>query len=136
MPAASYSNIRAKIAEALRQIDGLHAYDRAPGQVVTPAAVVLPGDPAVSYDSTMARGSDDMLFIVRVLVGAAVDQASQDTLDAYLAGTGDSSIKAVIDGNLDGTVHFARVAEARNYGEYEHGGVSLLGVEFVVEVTT
>lgn len=132
---ASFTTVRTALKTTLSSIDGLTVYDTAPGQVTVPAAYVLPGDPVVAFDSTMARGSDDFQFIVRVLVSASVADASQNNLDKYLAGTGAASIKATVDGNLGGAVDFARVSQARNYGEYEHNGTTYLGVEFVVEVT-
>lgn len=136
MPAASYSTVRDALKTALDTIDGLTVYATANSTVNPPAAVVLPGDPVISFDSTMARGADDMLFVVRLLVGQQTDYAAQDKIDAYLAGTGPSSVKAAVDGNLGGVVDFARVSQARNYGEFEHpDGHVYLGVEFVIEVT-
>lgn len=132
---ASFSSIRSAIKGALETIDGLHAYAEAPGQIVAPAAIVLPASPLINYDATMQRGSDDYQLVIRLLVNASVDDTSQTNLDAYLEPSGASSIKAAIDGDLGGVVDFARVARADNYGEYEYAGVTYLGVEFVVEVT-
>lgn len=131
---ASYSAVKAALKTTLESIDGLHVYDTPPGQIIVPAALVLPGEPLITYDETMARGSDSMQIIVRLLVSQQVVDIAQDNLDPYLAPEGDLSIKATVDGNLGGAVDYARVAQARNYGEYEYAGVTLLGVEFVVEV--
>lgn len=130
-----FSAVRSALKTRLQTISGLTVYATAPGQVNPPAAIILPGEPLVSYDSTMARGSDDLQMVIRVLVAPQIDYASQDDLDVYLAGSGASSVKEAVDGNLGGTVDFARVVLARNYGDFDHNGVTYLGVEFVVEVT-
>lgn len=132
---ATLTAVRTALSTALAAIPGLNTSPTAPGQVTIPMAFVMPGEPVVSFDSTMARGSDDFQFIVRLLVGNQTDYASQGEIDKYLAGTGTHSVKEAVDGNLGGAVDFSRVATARNYGEFDHNGVIYLGVEFVVEVT-
>lgn len=131
-----FTQVRTAIQVRLQTIDGLRVHDTAPGQVVAPVAIVLPGEPVITYDATMARGSDDLQVVVRLLVAQGADYASQAELDKYLAGSGAHSVKAAVDSDLDGLVSFARVAAARNYGEFDHGGTLYLGVEFVVEVTS
>lgn len=130
---ASMTAIRHAIAARCATIPGLNTYPKAPGQVVTPAAVVLPGP--ISYDATMARGSDDFTFTLRLLVAQASYDAGQDALDAYVAGSGESSIKSAVDGDLDGAADFARVASMDSYGEIEWNGVLYLGADFTIQVT-
>lgn len=137
---ASLSAIREALAVRLRTIPILVVHAQVPDSIVPPAAIVSPGfegDPAIRFDSTMARGSDDFLFTVTLLVQYADDLAAQQELDAYLAGSGERSIKAVIedDPSLGGLVHFAHVREARNYGRQAWGETDYLGVDFGVEVT-
>lgn len=131
---ASLSGIRSAVADALASISGLNVYQRAPGSPNVPAAVVIPGEPAVAYDSSMARQSDTYEIVVRLIVSAADDDASQDALDAYIAGSGDRSVKAAIeaDTTLGGEVFYVRVTQVRAYGDFEHAGVTYLGCEFVV----
>lgn len=131
MPALSA--IRQALADRLDTIPGLQAYPTARDQVNVPAAVVLPG--GIDYDATLARGSDDFTFTVQLLVSQAVDRVAQDTLDGYLASAGTHSVKAAVDGDLDGTVHFARVATAGDYGVVEWHGVQFLGAALTVNVT-
>lgn len=130
---ASVSAIRDGIKTRLQTITGLRVHDIIPEDVQPPAAVVVPAGGA--FDATMGRGSDDMVFEIRLAVSDAVTRAAQDALDAYLAGSGASSIKAAVDGNLGGAVHFARVAGWDGYGDVTIGGVSYYGVTFTVEVT-
>lgn len=132
---ATVSAIRDGIKARLATIDGLNTYDTAPDQVLAPAAVVIPGKPAVSYDSTMARGSDDYRFTIQLLVSKQIDHDAQDKLDGYLDASGATSVKAAVDGTLGGTVDFARVATADDYGLTEWNGITYLGARFTVEVT-
>lgn len=134
---ASYSAIRDGLKTALETIEGLRVDDTAPGQINPPAAVILPGDPVVSWDSTFDRGSDDFQFIARVLVSLADLRTAQDALDAFLAGSGDSSVKQAVEGDdtLGGVAYSTAVSSARNYGEYSYAGVTYLGVEFVVDIS-
>lgn len=129
------SAIRDGIKARLDTITDLNTYDTAPGQVIVPAAVVIPGKPSISYDSTMARGSDDYLFTIQLLVSKAIDDAGQDKLDGYLNSSGATSVKAAVDGTLGGTVDFARVATADDYGLTEWNGITYLGAKITVEVT-
>jgi hypothetical protein len=134
---ASLSALRAGIAARLATIPGLTVYASPPGQVNVPAAIVLPAADFVTFDATMGRGSDDFSFLARVLVADTVADVGQDSLDAYLAGSGAHSVKAAIegDGTLGGIASYAVVTSARAYGDYEYAGLSYLGVEFAVEVT-
>ncbi|HEX6969858.1 MAG TPA: hypothetical protein VF174_13760 [Micromonosporaceae bacterium] len=131
---ASVSAIRDGLKTRLKTIAGLRVSDTVPGQVNPPAAVIAPD--SISFDSTMARGSDDFVFIVYLIVGTAVDRIGQDKLDGYLAGSGASSVKAAIeaDESLGGVANFARVSGVRQYGLIEYAGVQYIGAEFVVEV--
>jgi hypothetical protein len=132
---ASYITVRAAIKEALVVgVSGIKVYEYIPDTLTHPAAVIAPGDPVVSFDATLSRGADEYTFLVRVLVDNAQSEVADKALDAYLAGSGSQSIKQAIedDPRLGGVVDFVSVTQARNYGVYEFGGVSSLGVEFVV----
>lgn len=131
---ASVSTIRDELKTRLETISGLRAYDTVPGSVNPPAAVVRRR--RTSYDATMARGSDDLEFVVTLFVSSANDRAAQDALDSYLATTGTTSVKAAVDGNLNSTVSFARVATAEQERLVEYAGITYLAVDFIVEVTT
>lgn len=140
---ASMVALRDGLKVRLQTISGLRVFDWHTGEVSTPAAVILPGNPnqsgtnAITFDATMGRGSDDYVFTVVLLVSNAHDRTAADNLDAYLAGSGSSSVKAAIegDGTLGGAAHFARVQSVREYGVITYGNVPYLGAQFVVEVT-
>lgn len=137
---ARFHQLRAGLADRLRAIPPLTVHTHVPDSIVVPAALVMPGyegDPCIRFDSTMARGADDFLFTVTVLVQYADDRAAQEELDAYLDGSGDLSVKQLIedDPSLGGLAHFAHVREAGNYGPVTFGEVRYLGVDFAIEIT-
>ena len=116
----------------LGTIPGLRVYDYPPDSVAVPAAVVGYPD-TVTYDETMARGTDSCTVTVTVLVGRISDRASRDALGAYLAGSGVRSVKAAVDGTLAGTVKDARVGSA-TVMSVTVGGVDYAAAAFSVEV--
>jgi len=138
---AGFSELREGLAVQLRTIPApLTVHAAVPDRIVTPAAIVTPGfegEPTIRFDSTMARGSDDFLFTVTLLVQYSDDVSAQDEMDAYLDGSGVRSVKAVIeaDMSLGGIASFARVREARNYGPMTYNDVRYLGVDFGIEIT-
>lgn len=131
---ASLSSIRTGLQTRLATISGLNAYDRAPGTVTTPAAFPMPG--TIEFDETMSRGSDLYTFRVRLLVQRSTETYAQEDLDAYLAGSGSSSVKAAIegDGTLGGVADWTRVTSVLGYGDIKHAGIDYLGADFNVEV--
>jgi hypothetical protein len=65
----------------------------------------------------MHRGLDQATFDVLVIASRMSDRSAQDKLDGYLAGSGASSIKTVLEagtptGTLNGTVSTIRVTRA------------------------
>ena len=65
----------------------------------------------------MQRGLDFATFDVLLITSRMSDRSAQDKLDAYLAGTGASSVKTVLEGGsptgtLNGTVSTVRVTRA------------------------
>lgn len=136
---ADISAILDGIVTRLQTITSLQYRSSAYGKdfVDPPWAIVVPDTGLfISFDSTLGRGSDDMNFVIKVIVGAADDRANQDALTAYLDTSGASSVKAAVDGSLGGVVSFATVRSARSYGEVQWAGMIHNGVEFDVEVTT
>lgn len=140
---SSLTAIRTELKARLDTIDGLRAHAYVVGDIVPPAAVIIPGDPsrknvyAINYDATMGRGSDDYIFTIILLVSDKVERASQLALDGYLEGAGAGSVKAAIegDGTLGGASSFVNVTGVRDYGRVAYGGQNYVGAEFVVEVT-
>lgn len=120
------------IGVRLATIGGLRVYDYPPDAVAAPAAVVGYPD-EVTYDETMARGTDSTIVPVTVLVTSGSDRAARDALSPYLSGTGARSVKAAVDGTLGGLVKDARVAGAQIRG-IGVGGIDYDAAVFTVEV--
>lgn len=113
-------DIRQALADQLATLDGLQVSATVLANPTPPCALVLPDDPVVEFDLAMQRGLDAWYLVVELLVGLAVDQGAQLVMDAFLAGSGSSSIKAAVekDRTLGGLVADARVVRVDGYGQY------------------
>ena len=132
---ASLSSIRSGIATNLGNISSLTVFGFVPDSIEQQTAVVVVVD-NIEYDSTMARGADTYSIPVFLYVSRVDAQDSQDTLDAFLASTGSSSVKAQVESDitLGGEAQSVRVVEADNYGVYTINNIDYLGCEFTIEV--
>ena len=132
---ANLSSIRSGIATNLENISSLTVFGFVPDSIEPPTAVGGAVD-TLEYDSTMARGADTYNIPVFLYVSRIDAQDSQDTLDAFLASSGSSSVKAQVESDitLGGQAQSVRVVEADNYGVYTINNIDYLGVEFMIEV--
>lgn len=128
------SNCRDEIKALLATITDLNAHDTMPGQLTPPAAVVIPR--TMDFDRAMGRGLDEATFRIVLLVSRASERQGQDDLDAYLASSGDRSIKQAVesDRSLNGEAHDC-VVRTWEYQEIEYAGTSYIGAEFTANVT-
>jgi hypothetical protein len=127
------SQVRDGLKTRLQTITGLRAYDLIPDTVVPPCAIV--GQLDFTFDIDNARGLDQAQVDVLVIVQRFSERAGQDKLDAYLAGTGSTSIKAAIEGDrtLGGTVNTLRVTGAEA-GTYDSQGVTFLSYRYRITI--
>ncbi len=127
------SQVRDGLKTRLQTITGLRAYDLIPDTVVPPCAVV--GQLDFTFDINNARGLDQAQVDVLVIVQRFSERAGQDKLDAYLAGSGSSSIKTAIEGDrtLGGTVNTLRVTGAEA-GTYDSQGVTFLSYRYRITI--
>jgi hypothetical protein len=123
------SQVRDGLKTRLQTITGLRVYDLIPEPVTPPCAVV--GQLDLTFDIDNARGLDQANVDVYVIVQRFSERAGQDKLDAYLAGSGASSIKTAIEGDrtLGGTVNTLRVTSAES-GQYESQGNLFLSYRY------
>ncbi|WP_329597763.1 hypothetical protein OIE43_18830 [Streptomyces pseudovenezuelae] len=140
------SAVRDAIADAARVVQlptgigKLTSLGYVPDSVVAPVFFV--GEVDITFDKTMGRGTDELLFTCRVLAGRADDRSAQRILDALLSGAGEASLKQAIEaargapgelalGGLADDLHLERV---QGYRWYEHAGASYVGAELAIKV--
>lgn len=134
---ASLANIRAGFKSVLQA-----AY---PGAQVTGYLLESPTAPAfevdlaeegVEFDLSMSRGADDWMFVVRGIVSNNVSLGAQKQLDAWLASSGSSSVKAILEASptLGGTVNRLHVTRATGPRRFVVGQTEYLGAEWTVRV--
>jgi hypothetical protein len=123
------SQVRDGLKTRLQTITGLRVYDLIPEPVTPPCAVV--GQLDLTFDIDNARGLDQANVDIYVIVQRFSERAGQDKLDAYLAGSGSSSIKTAIEGDrtLGGVVNTLRVTSAES-GQYESQGNLFLSYRY------
>lgn len=128
--------IRDGIKTRLATISGLRCHDTVPGQVMVPAAVVVPvSDTFATYDVAMG-GVHNLAFTVTLVVSSAWDRTAQDLLDSFIDSSGAKSVFAALSGDptLGGNVASAELRNASNYGLITWGAQAYLGCEFLIEV--
>jgi hypothetical protein len=127
---ASLSALRDGIAENLSTIPGLRVSAFIPDNMNPPIAIVNPQN--IEYHKAFANGLNTYTFVISVMVGRVSERAAQNTLDAYCAPTGASSIKSAIesDRTLSGRAFDLVVSDMRNYGSVTIGDNTYLTAEF------
>lgn len=130
------SAVRTGLATRVATISGLTAHATVPTTPQVPSVLVQAtgGD----FDLTMADGGETWRFdlILLAIQAATKWDVAQDAIDAYLARTGASSIKAAIEADvtLGGVAHSTRVIGWADYGTISMGGVEYFGARLRVEV--
>lgn len=138
--AASLTEIREAVAEALKVIPGLDAFAWMKANPTPPSAHVYPD--SIEYDQTQGRGHDNVYLIVQAFVGILDDRGAQERLDRMLAPDGPDSIKAALEadrysaaGALGGLVDDIHVESCTGYRTYPRPqGDLVLGAEWRVLV--
>jgi hypothetical protein len=129
---ALVSELRDGLKANLATITGLRTADTVPDNPNPPIAIVIPQ--SVAFDDAFGRGMQTYSFAVLVIVNRVSERTAQNSLDAYIASTGSSSIKLAIesDKSLNGKAFDVRVTEVRNYGDILVGEINYLSAEFAV----
>lgn len=131
--------MRAALANQITAVTGLRALPEARDQISPPVAVILPGQPFVTYGITLDGAFTVNLRVLMVLSDAPPDEKVQRALDAYLgsgAGVTVSSIANAIrqDPRLGGVVHFCEVMTVSGYNRIEYAGLPYFGARIEVQV--
>lgn len=126
------TDVMDEIGNALETIDGLRVRPYTEQRVTPPAAMVtLPT--RIDYDITTARGSDELLLPVIIFVGRVDAGSSHRALGLYADGSGDRSIKRVIEAHTASAYDFAHVKDAQ-FLVMAVAGVELLTATFRVRI--
>lgn len=122
-----------QLGTQLDTIADLRVFPYVPKSVSPPAAIV--SFPEVyTFDTTMGRGVDSMTIPVYVLVGNVYDRSARDLLAVYMAGSGASSIKAVLKAGIYTAFGTHRVRDVV-VDVYQMTNVELLGAMFSIDIT-
>lgn len=136
---ASLEAIRDAIKTTIEaNVTTLHCYDTVPDAAnVLPAVVVIPY--STDFEVAMGRGTDSYEIDLLILVSTSDMDIQQDSLDAYVSGSGTSSIRQAIFNNktLGLTSTNAHVSEMLEYGmRFDAAGYPHIGARLRMKVHT
>jgi len=135
---ATLSEIRDGLKTTVSNISGLRCYDTIPDNAINfPVAIFIPT--GIDFDLAMQRGTDLYTFDMLVAVQRADSRTAQDKLDAFITGSGSSSIRQVIYNNrsLGLSETDARVTNMTNYAaDVNLNGIDGVGATLNIEVYT
>lgn len=100
-----------EIADQIDTIPELRTFGY-PADSIQPPAAVVSYPEGITFDSTYARGMDEITLPVIVLVGRVSDRASRDQISAYANGSGAKSIKQVVESGTYTAFDTVRVVNA------------------------
>jgi hypothetical protein len=129
MAITNVNGVRDALKANLQTITNLRVYDLIPDVIVPPAAVV--GQLDFTFDVDNMRGLDQASVDVFVIVQRISERTGQEKLDAFLAGSGNGSIKTALesDRTLGGLVDTLRVITAES-GTYTTGDTQYLSYRY------
>jgi len=135
---ATMSEIRDGLKTTIGTISGLRVYDVVPDQAINfPVCLFIPT--SIEFDLAMQRGTDRYEFEMTVAVQRSDSRTAQDKLDAYVTGSGSSSIRQAIYNNKSlGLANTdARVVGMNNYAaDVSLNGIDGVGANLTIEVYT
>lgn len=134
---ADFTAVRNGLKTRLATIASLKgAYAIPPGTINVPCVVIEAGSPPIVYSETFARGVDTINLEIILLVSRSLDELAHTQLDAYLAGSGASSLIATIEAEqtLGGLASWTNLSQCTFHGEIEYAGFKYLGARFDVEI--
>lgn len=137
---ASLSDIRVALATRITAGTGLRTLPEARDQISPPVAVILPGQPIVSYGATMDGTFTVNLRVLLAISDAPPNEKVQRALDAYLgigaSSSSGSSVAGAIqqDPTLGGVVHYCEAISAGNYGRISYNDITFFGARVEVQI--
>jgi hypothetical protein len=139
---ADLTAIRTALAAQINQYTGLRAMAQVKDQVSPPVALVLPGNPLITYGATLSGGGETEtainLAVLLLISDAAPTEMVQRALDAYLgigAEEGQSIAQAIaMDISLSRTVEWCIPVSVTTYGRIEYAAENYFGAKLNVQV--
>ncbi len=129
---------RNALAAQITAVTGLRAQAEVKDQVSPPVALVLPGNPLISYGDTTDGAATLSLVVLLLLSDAPPTEKVQRALDVYLGigpGEGESIAGAIMsDMSLGGTVEWCVPRQVTSYSRVEYGAVTYFGARINCEV--
>lgn len=121
---SALDDVRADLADALDALADLKGYAKAPGEVVAPAAVVIPS----GWTEATLDNSATYTLLVQFLVPMGDWPKAQADLDALVAHDG-TAVAAIHAADIE-----ARVVGMEQYGVTQWGLTEYMGAQLTVEV--
>jgi hypothetical protein len=135
---ADVTAIRQALAAQIAAGTGLRAEAEPRDQVTPPVALILPGNPFLTYGQTMDEALGMGLIVLFLISDAPPVDQTQRAMDSYLSiGTGEiESIAAAIlkDPTLGGHVHWCEPVSVTNYNRVDYAGQQYFGSRLNVTV--
>jgi hypothetical protein len=125
-------NVMDQVATQLDTISGLRCFAYPPDSITPPAAIVSYPEELL-FDATYDRGADTLLLPVIVAVGKVHDRSTRNLVDGYCAGSGASSIKAVLEAGTYTAFDTVRVTRAE-FDVVTIGGTDYLAALFDLDI--
>lgn len=128
------ADVMDEVADRLRQAPSLQGrtYAYPPATVTAPAAIVSYPS-AYTFDETYGRGTDRMTGTVVVVVGRPTERQSRDLLTRYVDGSGEESVKALLEPDGYVTCDGVRVTGV-DFDVYTIGAVDYLTAVFSLDI--
>lgn len=122
-PSAIRDGIKANITAG---VTGVRCYDTIPDSVNVPAAIV--GQLDITYHTAMKPLVNSAVIEVLTVVSRMDPRTGQNSLDTYIAPTGNNSFKAAIeaDPTLGGAAYDTIVTRA------QPGAITISGIDYLV----
>lgn len=104
------NDVADEIATVLDTVTGLRVSGYPPASVTPPAGIVSYPE-SMDFDETYGRGMDRIRnWPVLVVVGKATDRTARERIYEYAAGSGASSVKAVLEAHAWASLDTLRVS--------------------------
>lgn len=127
------ADVLQEIADQADTIVGVQCFAYPPDKIVPPT--FYPNLPeSIDFDETYQRGTDTLTLTADLLVGRANARAAVAQLAPFVDGSGDASIKAMLEAGTYTTFSTIHVRQVE-FGIYPIAAVEYLGGRFTIDIT-